>query len=156
MALFFFAVGMEIKREFIFGALSSLRQAILPCLGALGGMIVPMAICVAINLQVSEGERERPNRVCLRRPCWLERRGASCRILYRRIGKMQDFPRLGGTLMAGVYSTNCCSNDAVAAAFRSATTATDEQTPSLRHGRLKKLKKKNSQVAVSPAALRAA
>lgn len=95
MALFFFAVGMEIKREFIFGALSSLRQAILPCLGALGGMIVPMAICVAINLQVSEGERERPNRVCLRRPCWLERRGASCRILYRRVGKMQDFPRLG-------------------------------------------------------------
>jgi Na+/H+ antiporter NhaA len=59
MALFFFAVGMEIKREFIFGSLSSLRQAILPCLGALGGMIVPMCICVAINLQVRGTERER-------------------------------------------------------------------------------------------------
>jgi hypothetical protein len=56
MALFFFAVGMEIKREFLFGSLSSLRQAVLPCLGALGGMIVPMAICVAINLQVTRWE----------------------------------------------------------------------------------------------------
>lgn len=41
MAFFFFLVGMEIKREFIFGALASLRKALLPCIAALGGMIVP-------------------------------------------------------------------------------------------------------------------
>ena len=50
MAVFFFAVGLEIKREFAHGSLQSLQQAALPCIAALGGMLVPMAVYVACNL----------------------------------------------------------------------------------------------------------
>ncbi len=49
MALFFFVVGLEIKREFIVGELSTLRGAALPVVAALGGMVVPAAIYVALN-----------------------------------------------------------------------------------------------------------
>ena len=49
MALFFFAVGLEIKREFVHGSLKSLKQAALPCIGALGGMVVPMGVYLALN-----------------------------------------------------------------------------------------------------------
>ena len=42
MAIFFFVVGVDIKKEFVYGSLSSIRKAVLPCLGALGGMVVPM------------------------------------------------------------------------------------------------------------------
>lgn len=44
MAVFFFSVGLEIKREVLVGELSSFRQALLPILAAIGGMIVPVAI----------------------------------------------------------------------------------------------------------------
>ena len=44
MAVFFFSVGLEIKREVLVGELSSLRQALLPIIAAVGGMIVPMVI----------------------------------------------------------------------------------------------------------------
>ena len=44
MAVFFFSVGLEIKREVLVGELSSLRQALLPIIAAVGGMIVPVAI----------------------------------------------------------------------------------------------------------------
>ncbi len=44
MAVFFFSVGLEIKREVLVGELSSLRQALLPIIAAVGGMIVPMFI----------------------------------------------------------------------------------------------------------------
>jgi len=44
MAVFFFLIGMELKREFLEGELSSWRQVVLPAAGALGGMIVPVAI----------------------------------------------------------------------------------------------------------------
>ena len=44
MAVFFFSVGLEIKREVLVGELSSLRQALLPIIAAIGGMIVPMVI----------------------------------------------------------------------------------------------------------------
>jgi NhaA family Na+:H+ antiporter len=44
MVLFFFLVGMEIKRELVIGELSSMRQAIVPFAAAAGGMIVPVAI----------------------------------------------------------------------------------------------------------------
>lgn len=44
MAIFFFVVGMEIKREVVLGELSSLQSAMLPLMGALGGMIVPAGI----------------------------------------------------------------------------------------------------------------
>ncbi|MDE6157625.1 MAG: Na+/H+ antiporter NhaA [Muribaculaceae bacterium] len=44
MAIFFFSIGLEIKREILVGELSSFRQALLPIVGALGGMIVPVLI----------------------------------------------------------------------------------------------------------------
>lgn len=44
MAIFFFNIGLEIKREVLVGELSSIRQALLPIMGALGGMIVPVSI----------------------------------------------------------------------------------------------------------------
>ena len=49
MALFFLLVGLEIKREFLEGNLSSWRQAVLPVLGAAGGMVAPALIYVALN-----------------------------------------------------------------------------------------------------------
>lgn len=42
MALFFFSVGLEIKREILVGELSSFRNALLPIVGAIGGMAVPV------------------------------------------------------------------------------------------------------------------
>jgi NhaA family Na+:H+ antiporter len=50
MALFFFVVGMEIKRELVVGQLSDRRDAMLPALAALGGMVVPAVVYVAVNL----------------------------------------------------------------------------------------------------------
>lgn len=44
MAVFFFSIGLEIKREILVGELSSFRQAFLPIMGAIGGMIVPVVI----------------------------------------------------------------------------------------------------------------
>jgi Na+:H+ antiporter, NhaA family len=49
MSLFFFLVGLEIKREILVGELSSMRRAIFPFIAALGGMVVPAAIYVAIT-----------------------------------------------------------------------------------------------------------
>ena len=49
MALFFFVVGLEMKREVLAGELASLRLAALPIAVALGGMLVPAAIYAAIN-----------------------------------------------------------------------------------------------------------
>jgi len=49
MAIFFFFVTLEIKREFIQGELSNTRQAILPIIAAVGGMLVPALIYVFIN-----------------------------------------------------------------------------------------------------------
>ncbi|MFB6286278.1 MAG: Na+/H+ antiporter NhaA [Candidatus Bipolaricaulia bacterium] len=49
MVLFFFLVGLEIKREFLAGALASVRRALLPVAAALGGMLVPALLFVALN-----------------------------------------------------------------------------------------------------------
>jgi len=49
MAVFFFLVGLEIKREVMEGELSSFSQVVLPGMGALGGMLVPAAIYAWIN-----------------------------------------------------------------------------------------------------------
>ena len=49
MAIFFFFVTLEIKREFLQGELSSLKQAMLPIIGAVGGMLVPALIYIFIN-----------------------------------------------------------------------------------------------------------
>ena len=49
MAIFFFLVGLEIKREMLKGELASTRQALLPAGAALGGMLVPALIYAGIN-----------------------------------------------------------------------------------------------------------
>ena len=49
MALFFFVVGLEIKREMVTGYLSSIRAATLPAIAAIGGMVVPALAYVAFN-----------------------------------------------------------------------------------------------------------
>ncbi len=48
MAIFFFSIGLEIKREILVGELSSFRQALLPIMGAIGGMILPVVIYFAM------------------------------------------------------------------------------------------------------------
>lgn len=49
MAVFFFVVGLEIKREMLVGELSSVKKATLPIFAALGGMLVPAAIYAIFN-----------------------------------------------------------------------------------------------------------
>jgi len=49
MAVFFFVVGLEIKRELVVGDLSEPRDAALPAIAAVGGMVVPAAIYLAFN-----------------------------------------------------------------------------------------------------------
>jgi NhaA family Na+:H+ antiporter len=49
MAIFFFLVGLEIKRELLRGELSTFGQALLPALAALGGMAVPAVVYVGVN-----------------------------------------------------------------------------------------------------------
>ena len=53
MAIFFFVVTLEIKREFIHGELSKPKQALLPIIGAVGGMAVPALIYVIINYETA-------------------------------------------------------------------------------------------------------
>ena len=54
MAIFFFFVTLEIKREFIQGELSNLKQAMLPIIAAVGGMIIPALFYIVINFGNSE------------------------------------------------------------------------------------------------------
>lgn len=56
MTIFFFLVGLELKREFLVGELSDLKQAVLPVMAAIGGMVVPALIYAAFN---AGGEAER-------------------------------------------------------------------------------------------------
>ncbi len=51
MAIFFFVVTLEIKREFLQGELSKPKQALLPIIGAIGGMAVPALIYIIINYE---------------------------------------------------------------------------------------------------------
>ena len=53
MAIFFFFVTLEIKREFLQGELSNIKQALLPIIAAVGGMLVPALIYVFINFDDS-------------------------------------------------------------------------------------------------------
>jgi NhaA family Na+:H+ antiporter len=50
MAMFFFVIGLEIKREVLVGELASPRQALLPLAAALGGTIVPASLYAAVNV----------------------------------------------------------------------------------------------------------
>lgn len=56
MALFFFVVGMELKREILVGELADIRKSALPIIAAIGGMVVPALIYFAFN---SEGDASR-------------------------------------------------------------------------------------------------
>ena len=49
MVVFFFTVGLEIKREIICGELSNVKKAMLPVIAALGGMLMPALIYFVIN-----------------------------------------------------------------------------------------------------------
>jgi NhaA family Na+:H+ antiporter len=49
MALFFFVVGLELKRELLVGELADTKQAMLPIIAAIGGMVMPALIYIAIN-----------------------------------------------------------------------------------------------------------
>ncbi len=53
MAVFFFLIGLELKREFLEGELSNPSQIVMPLMGALGGMIVPALIYVYFNFNDS-------------------------------------------------------------------------------------------------------
>ena len=54
MAIFFFFVTLEIKREFLQGELSNIKQAMLPIIAAVGGMVVPALVYIMINFGNSE------------------------------------------------------------------------------------------------------
>jgi NhaA family Na+:H+ antiporter len=54
MAIFFFVVTLEIKREFLQGELSNPKQALLPIIGAVGGMLVPALVYIFINIDSSD------------------------------------------------------------------------------------------------------
>ena len=54
MAIFFFFVTLEIKREFIQGELSNLKKALLPIIGAVGGMVIPALVYILINFGNTE------------------------------------------------------------------------------------------------------
>lgn len=49
MAIFFFLIGLELKREMLVGELSDVKKAILPIFAAVGGMLVPAGIFAALN-----------------------------------------------------------------------------------------------------------
>jgi Na+:H+ antiporter, NhaA family len=57
MTLFFLMIGLELERELYIGELSSIKNAILPILGALGGMVLPALIyyCFTINTSEAKG-----------------------------------------------------------------------------------------------------
>ncbi|MES2728501.1 MAG: Na+/H+ antiporter NhaA [Pseudomonadota bacterium] len=57
MAVFFFLVGLEIKREFKTGNLASRSHAMLPAIAAVGGMVLPMLIYLAVNINHPENWR---------------------------------------------------------------------------------------------------
>jgi NhaA family Na+:H+ antiporter len=54
MAVFFFFVTLEIKREFLHGELSNIKQALLPIIAAVGGMVVPALFYIVINFENPE------------------------------------------------------------------------------------------------------
>ncbi|MGY2078384.1 Na+/H+ antiporter NhaA [Modestobacter sp. SYSU DS0657] len=55
LAIFFFVVGLELKREFVAGDLRDPRRAALPVAAAVGGMVVPALFFVLVNLRTGDG-----------------------------------------------------------------------------------------------------
>jgi len=56
MAVFFFVVGLEIKRELVVGELNSIKKASLPAMAALGGMVIPALIYLAFVIPTGDAE----------------------------------------------------------------------------------------------------
>ncbi len=56
LAVFFFVVGLELKHELTVGSLSHMREAVVPAAAAIGGMVVPAAIFVAVNMAAPDGD----------------------------------------------------------------------------------------------------
>lgn len=55
LAVFFFVVGLELKHELVLGSLSKVREAVVPAAAALGGMVVPALVFVAVNVLAEDG-----------------------------------------------------------------------------------------------------
>ncbi len=55
MTIFFFTVGLEIKREMLVGELSSIKKALLPIIGACGGMLMPVLVFYAVASTEADG-----------------------------------------------------------------------------------------------------
>ncbi len=55
LAIFFFVVGLELKREIVAGELRNPRTAVVPIVAAIGGMLVPAALYLAVNLTAADG-----------------------------------------------------------------------------------------------------
>ncbi len=49
MAIFFFLIGLELKRELLIGEISSIKKAMFPLIGALGGVLIPISIYLMLN-----------------------------------------------------------------------------------------------------------
>jgi NhaA family Na+:H+ antiporter len=58
LAIFFFVVGLELKREFVAGDLRDPRRAALPILAAVGGMVAPAIVYVVVNVSATAGDTE--------------------------------------------------------------------------------------------------
>ncbi|GIG21389.1 Na(+)/H(+) antiporter NhaA [Cellulomonas chitinilytica] len=56
LAIFFFVVGLELKREIVAGELRDPRRAVVPIVAAVGGMLVPAALFVAVNVRAVGGD----------------------------------------------------------------------------------------------------
>ncbi len=56
LAVFFFVVGLELKREIVAGELRDPRRAVVPIVAAVGGMLVPAALYVAVNVRAEGGD----------------------------------------------------------------------------------------------------
>ena len=55
LAIFFFVVGLELKREIVAGELRNPRTAVVPIVAAIGGMVVPAILYLAVNLTAADG-----------------------------------------------------------------------------------------------------
>lgn len=55
LAVFFFVVGLELKRELVVGELHEVRTAVVPAVAAVGGMLVPAGLYLAVNLTAADG-----------------------------------------------------------------------------------------------------
>ncbi len=66
MALFFFVVGLELKREILAGELAAPRQALLPIVAAIGGMVVPVLVYLGITLGLDSGSDQSASDAALR------------------------------------------------------------------------------------------